>query len=278
MSSSRAKPILPGAQSLAKLLDTGDYSDLTIICGKDRYKVHKAIVCPRSQFFKAAISGNFKEALTSEISLPKDDPVAVRMMVQYLYLDDYTPPELNGPQANAVLPSTERNDQSKKRKNDSGRASIRGRPMKRVTQEIQLSSEDSSPSDWIIRPTSSRGRPPVPPKRKSAVTPANLYLHTKVYELGERYGLQDLKEHAVKKFRAEAYYHHRSEQFRLAVHNVYTSTIDQDRSLRDAVVDIVAKHVNLLDNSSFQKTIKDTELGFDLLMHITRESRNKLAD
>ncbi|KAM0234351.1 hypothetical protein ACHAP5_010117 [Fusarium lateritium] len=60
MPSSGAKPILPGAQSLAKLLDTGDYSDLTIICGKDRYKVHKAIVCPRSSFFKAAVGGKFK--------------------------------------------------------------------------------------------------------------------------------------------------------------------------------------------------------------------------
>ncbi|KAM0197338.1 hypothetical protein ACHAPI_005202 [Fusarium lateritium] len=88
---------------------------------------------------------------------------------------------------------------------------------------------------------------------------------------------QDLKKHSVVKFRAEASHHYHTGQFRLAVYDAYTSTIDQDRSLRDAVVDIVAKHVDLLEDSSFQKAIKDTELGIDLLMHITRESRKKLA-
>ncbi|KLP07984.1 uncharacterized protein LW94_10712 [Fusarium fujikuroi] len=61
---------------LADLLKTGDYSDLTISCGKDRYPVHKAIICPRSHFFKAACDGKFKEAQTGTINLPDDDPIA----------------------------------------------------------------------------------------------------------------------------------------------------------------------------------------------------------
>lgn len=40
----------------SRLFDTGEYSDLTITCGQDTYKVHKAIVCKRCDFFKRAIS------------------------------------------------------------------------------------------------------------------------------------------------------------------------------------------------------------------------------
>jgi hypothetical protein len=35
-------------------LASGKYSDLTITCGKDTYKVHKNIVCLRSGFFERA--------------------------------------------------------------------------------------------------------------------------------------------------------------------------------------------------------------------------------
>jgi hypothetical protein len=40
---------------LRSLLTSGDYSDLTITCGQDTHKVHKAIVCSRAGFFARAI-------------------------------------------------------------------------------------------------------------------------------------------------------------------------------------------------------------------------------
>jgi hypothetical protein len=36
------------------LQQTSNYSDLTIVCGDDIHRVHKAIVCPCSEFFTAA--------------------------------------------------------------------------------------------------------------------------------------------------------------------------------------------------------------------------------
>ena len=36
------------------LRSSGEYSDLTITCGPDTYKVHKAIVCSQSSFFSKA--------------------------------------------------------------------------------------------------------------------------------------------------------------------------------------------------------------------------------
>lgn len=42
-------------RGLYSLLETGAYSDLTITCGSDTYKVHKAVVCERLDFFARAL-------------------------------------------------------------------------------------------------------------------------------------------------------------------------------------------------------------------------------
>lgn len=41
------------------LLTSQLYSDITIHCGSEEYKLHRAIICPRSTFFTAACSGEF---------------------------------------------------------------------------------------------------------------------------------------------------------------------------------------------------------------------------
>lgn len=51
------------ANAQVSLLKTGDYCDFVIICGQARHKVHKAIICPRSDFFKAACGSGFKVTL-----------------------------------------------------------------------------------------------------------------------------------------------------------------------------------------------------------------------
>ncbi|KAK4141204.1 uncharacterized protein C8A04DRAFT_39243 [Dichotomopilus funicola] len=59
---------------------SGNYSDLTITCQGKSYRVHKAIVCPRSGFFTAACSGEFKA---------NDDSEAVDAMINYIYCLNY---------------------------------------------------------------------------------------------------------------------------------------------------------------------------------------------
>ncbi|KAH7215684.1 hypothetical protein DER44DRAFT_856307 [Fusarium oxysporum] len=77
-------------ESLPVFLKTGEFSDLIIVCGNDRYRVHRLILGGRSNFFKVACNGNFKES-DGEINLPDDDPAAVRKMIGYLYNIDYNP-------------------------------------------------------------------------------------------------------------------------------------------------------------------------------------------
>ncbi|KAG6986522.1 multicopper oxidase abr1 [Physcia stellaris] len=77
-------------ESLARIKDSGDYSDLTIVCGKSEFKVHRAIVCPQSGFFSAACKEGFKETSTGTIELQEEDEELVRLMVEYLYTTMYT--------------------------------------------------------------------------------------------------------------------------------------------------------------------------------------------
>ncbi|KAB8233406.1 hypothetical protein ETB97_001360 [Aspergillus alliaceus] len=75
--------------SVSKLLLDSQYSDFTILCGGYRFPVHKAVICPQSEFFAKAMNGSFFEAKSNEIVLP-DDPLVVRMMLDYFYKSDYT--------------------------------------------------------------------------------------------------------------------------------------------------------------------------------------------
>lgn len=51
---------LTAAQSNLELLKSGLFSDFTIECRGSEFKVHKAIICPCSDFFKAACNPNFE--------------------------------------------------------------------------------------------------------------------------------------------------------------------------------------------------------------------------
>ncbi|KAF4497644.1 amino acid transport GAP1 [Fusarium agapanthi] len=227
--------------SLWKLYETGMFSDLIITCGDDVHKVHKAIVCPRSSFFTVACSGNFKEALEGRIDLPDDDPHAVRDMIYYLYnlnLVGYEFVPEDGNFFEEELSTTEHDDELKQFLESQGHRFVGNRRVKSMAPKLGVH----------IGPSS------------------NLCLFAKVYAMGEKYGIPGLKLIALTKFEklAKAYAH--TEDFRLAVEEVYTSTIDEDRGMRDVVASTVEDNMDLLDDEAFESLVKNTELGYDLLM------------
>ncbi|KAL7756499.1 hypothetical protein ACKLNR_013492 [Fusarium oxysporum f. sp. zingiberi] len=325
---------LQSTQSKALVdLKTGDYSDLVISCGKDQYSVHKTIICPRSHFFKAACDGKLKEAQTGTIDLPDEDPVAVRMMIEYLYHDTYAPAGASIHRDGGIdahLSDTDYNDEKEKRKRELyGATFIGNKRIKKLTalpedsivrasQPVILSfgaaatplppppaasqesrrgsgrsrqgrgafrSTDSvsvqNPSQASHHQSSSTPSPspftspapsltPPPPPRPSApqrpIPPANLHLHAKVYALGEKHGIQPLKDLALRKFESEVQFHLHSDDFLQGIREAYTSTVETDRPLRDAVVAILRSNKDLLKKDSVKEGLKETSLGFDLLM------------
>lgn len=45
---------------MASLLSSGRYNDFTIECKGRVFKVHKAVICPQSDVFTAALEGEFE--------------------------------------------------------------------------------------------------------------------------------------------------------------------------------------------------------------------------
>ncbi|KAK4446212.1 BTB/POZ protein [Podospora aff. communis PSN243] len=100
-----------------------------------------------------------------------------------------------------------------------------------------------------------------------------LVTHAKVYALAEKYIIDGLKGLALRKFKA-ATESLDVDHFLQATQEVYTSTIEGDRGLRDVIVAILFNNPRWLDESKVQHVIKDLgALAFDLVMYTHRNGR-----
>ncbi|KAK5128614.1 hypothetical protein LTR08_004043 [Meristemomyces frigidus] len=91
-----ASAMLP--KGMQGLLETGNFSDLTVICGERTWKLHKAVICPQSSFFMKAFLGDYTEAKTNKIELRADDPAIVDAMIQLFYKQSYDAPSQESPE------------------------------------------------------------------------------------------------------------------------------------------------------------------------------------
>jgi hypothetical protein len=73
---------------LRHLIGKPDLVTLRVGPEKETFVLHKELLCARSEYFRAAHSGNFKEAGENEIALPEGvDMRAFRTFVTWLYVD-----------------------------------------------------------------------------------------------------------------------------------------------------------------------------------------------
>ena len=54
---------------LFELFSTGDRSDFTVSCQGHDFKVHKLVICPSSNFFKAVCTGKLKLLVKLSVDL-----------------------------------------------------------------------------------------------------------------------------------------------------------------------------------------------------------------
>lgn len=73
-----------------------------------------------------------------------------------------------------------------------------------------------------------------------------------------RYGIAGLKHLARAKFASQMAVHYTSEEFADAIQDVYDSTVDEDRGLRDIVIQTFREYPELVQRKDVEYAVKDT--------------------
>ncbi|KAI0127533.1 BTB/POZ protein [Xylariales sp. AK1849] len=72
------------------LFETGFLADAVVKCHGKEWEVHKVILSSRSDWFRKAFCGKFKEAETGEVVLHEGDSEAVGAIIYWIYTGDST--------------------------------------------------------------------------------------------------------------------------------------------------------------------------------------------
>ena len=228
------------------------------------------------------------------MELPDDDPQAVRLMIHYFYHLDYPHVSLYDASLEENLP--ERRETNRMSSPDNAMVPGDGleEPIYDVPSEKIEAEPASEPVDDVwsgLRKKSKRSKKekkgprvsnsPVPLWRASSpislpgtpinevIQEPNLVLHAEVYALAEKYGIEGLKYLALEKFGVDSSKHWNTEDFLQAAKVVYTSTIDEDRAMRDVVIKTFHEHKALLSTQLARNFLRDIEgLAYDLLLRV----------
>ncbi|KAJ4113237.1 hypothetical protein NW768_011513 [Fusarium equiseti] len=90
---------------LSSILVSGQFSDFTLVCEGQEFRLHQAVVCPQSCVFDAALCGRFEEATTKIITVKEFDLATVKRLVSFFYTGDYDgePPEESAQDEDAIV-------------------------------------------------------------------------------------------------------------------------------------------------------------------------------
>jgi hypothetical protein len=210
------------------------------------------------------LTSNGQEALANEITLPEDDPELIRLMIDYLYRLDYD--HTNGktsshdvveqrPEPTSVRDSEAPDDAVAIYQPEDFQLFHR----RHIVEEENRKDKGSISYDEHLE-TNHLDRP------RSLKT--GLATHARMYALADKYQISGLKALAQRKFQKAALQHWNSEEFAPALRIVYTSTLEEDRGLRDVVISTISRD-RLLEKPDVRTTVKDLpELAFGLLMYI----------
>ena len=97
----------------------------------------------------------------------------------------------------------------------------------------------------------------------------DLVLHIRVFALAEKYDIPHLKTLSLHKFKMTAMEHWVSPYMEDALREAYDSTIPEVREMRDAMVDVLCDHEELLDKVYIEDVILEIpHLALDLIKRL----------
>nr|CEG02566.1 unnamed protein product [Fusarium pseudograminearum CS3427] len=216
---------------LRSSFDDNSYADLTLTSCAKQYSAHRVIVCPQSSVIARKILSQFQSTKQD----PSCDSCGASAGYHFDFLDD-------DPQAvDCLIQYLYRQDYQ------SSYYSPKVKHAESCDAEHELLVSLSEQDD---------------------IDDSHPILHVRVYALAELYGILALKELALEKFNKTIQQNLQTHRFLASVEEAYTSTVQEDRGLRDAITEFFYTQPNLLDEERVQNTLRRTEnLSFDIVMY-----------
>ncbi|KAJ6436286.1 retrovirus polyprotein [Purpureocillium lavendulum] len=232
----------PGLTCIRSLYKSGDYSDFKIVCGDDKHAVHKAVVCPRSK----ALADMKPDQ--DGIILRDDNPQAVGLMIHYLYHLDYPAvqwqKEANAVGGQAASPAPSVMNGANHEANLVANGNIQSlKTMDYSTEKEQFIDTTSKAADAIDEPMLKLSKKSKK-KKRNTITESE----------PETKSVPNLTVHASGKFEKEIEQHWDTDDFLKAAQEAYTSTDRSDRTMRDAVLNAIKVHPELLESNATTST------------------------
>ncbi|KAK3634626.1 hypothetical protein LTR56_015206 [Elasticomyces elasticus] len=303
-------PIDTFKQGLAELYASGDFTDFEIVCGQRSIRVHKAVICAQSRYFRAPCGRQYAEGNIGRIVLKAigegdddeescDDPDAIKLMVDFFYHLDYAArpilPAVEKPKALAIASSTSLSQPgplfgspfAPRTTVSTGRqvpASIFGTHAAGVTAASTSpgSAFGSTVFGSVAAPQPLQRPPPPHIFPVAPISDGNVLMHAKVFAAAVKYQVLALQDLAASKFAAAAKASWDHPTFAEAARVAYTTTTDDFRQLRDTISSVLHQHKGLIDKVSIESVVKATpDLHFELLRMargLPAVSANRSAD
>ncbi|TAQ87236.1 hypothetical protein B7494_g4422 [Chlorociboria aeruginascens] len=244
------------------LLNSGKYADLTIRCGTTTFRLHCAIVCTRSPVIAAAVDGQFMEAAMRDIDYSIEELPILNAMINYLYMGDYDDQVGNEGQAyeDTLPPSS------------STRSSIsRNREVNPTQFDPYDMPGDPPPAEEPQAEVEVMGERKVFEAEKLEDKASALLFNTKVYIIADKYDIPVLKTLAKAKYERSIISHWNTPTFSEAAKLLWENTMDDDRLLRNVVIDAATANLDdLLDRGEFKELLVwDGQFGLDIFLTTT---------
>ncbi|KAK4950753.1 hypothetical protein LTR10_010746 [Elasticomyces elasticus] len=234
---------------LVKFFESGEFTDFTIECGDKQINVHKVVLAAQSEHFRVLCGPRYKEGFEGKVVLKStkdedgdescDDPEAVKLMVDFLYYEDYKVEAVDLAVRNTKATSS----------------ASRGGDSTDRSKQLELELEDYFGADIVIGGSWSKPH-----------FDGNMIMHAKIFAAATKYGISALQTLSSTRFTAAVGVNRNHPTFAEAAHIVYNTTVGSVRHLRDTVCSTIHDHKSLLDAPAIESVVKFNEdLHFELL-------------
>ncbi|PNP82175.1 hypothetical protein FNYG_04364 [Fusarium nygamai] len=241
---------------LLHLVQSGEFSDFTLVCKGREFKLHQVIVCPQSPVISAALHSGFAETTSKTVTVNEFDVATVQSMVDFLYTGDYgLAPESE--KAAGVKDDDKNSDDGDGKSEDGSEDSENSEDSEAGDDENDPSEDHSDDDDKMSEDSSAT-------EEREDDTAFKILFHLRVNAIADYYNIEKLGKISTSKIEAIL----RGDLDFMVIPQVIQemSISNRDADLRSLIAKATAKYIEELTSSEVLRTLDlEHELTVEIL-------------